>query len=353
LTTGELHLALHHADNLVSQTTYRADSALQRAYARAIRSEVNYQLGRLQACHDDAAACLHTLAAFTPRQVHGLALVATARLVDTMVDQDDLDGAERLITDTLREGSVPANPLGAWLLTSRGRLRQAQGRNHAAAADFLKAGKQLNAWRIVNPAVLPWRSLGSVSYAATGQHRQARTWVNKELILAREWGSAPVLGMALRAAGKVAKGNAGIRLLREAVAVLAPCGALLELTRAQADLGIALRSANRLTEARQHLRQVASSAQQSGAYALARLARAELTATGAPLRDRTPGIGSLTPTERRVASMAARGLSNRQISERLFVVQRTVEIHLTNTYRKLGIQGREDLPEAIHNDSIG
>lgn len=350
LTAGEFHLALHHANNLINQTTHRADSALQRAYAHAIRSEVNYQRGRLQACQDDAAACLQTFAPFTSHQVHGLALVATARLVDTMVDRDDLNGAERLIKATLKERPVPANPPGAWLLTSRGRLRRARGRNRAAAEDFLKAGKQLKAWRIVNPAVLPWRSLASVSYAAIGMHRPASELVNKELILAREWGSAPAIGMALRAAGKVAKGNASIRLLREAVAVLASCGALLELARAQADLGIALRSANRLVEARQHLRQATASAQQLGAHALVRHARAELTATGAPLRDRTSGIGSLTPTERRVASMAAGGLSNRQIAERLFVVQRTVEIHLTNTYRKLGIQGREDLAEAIHND---
>ncbi|MEH6375598.1 helix-turn-helix transcriptional regulator, partial [Streptomyces sp. KLMMK] len=55
----------------------------------------------------------------------------------------------------------------------------------------------------------------------------------------------------------------------------------------------------------------------------------------------------LTGAERRVAALAADGLPNRAIASRLSVTPRTVELHLTKTYRKLGIQGRAELAAAL------
>ncbi|MFG2193415.1 LuxR C-terminal-related transcriptional regulator [Streptomyces sp. NPDC048639] len=149
----------------------------------------------------------------------------------------------------------------------------------------------------------------------------------------------------------MAKGNAAVALLGEAVEVLAESDATLDHARALADLGTALCRTNRLADARHHLRHAASSAEQCGATSLVRHARAELVAAGARPRSRAHfGIESLTPTERRVATLAARGLSNREISEHLFVVRRTVELHLSSTYRKLGIRGRADLPARMPAD---
>jgi DNA-binding CsgD family transcriptional regulator len=55
----------------------------------------------------------------------------------------------------------------------------------------------------------------------------------------------------------------------------------------------------------------------------------------------------LTPGERRVADLAAGGASNREIAQALFLTTRTVEMHLTATYRKLGIRGRDELAGAL------
>jgi DNA-binding CsgD family transcriptional regulator len=86
-----------------------------------------------------------------------------------------------------------------------------------------------------------------------------------------------------------------------------------------------------------------------GAAALVERAREELVATGArPRRALRTGVDALTPSELRVARLAADGMTNREIAATLFVTTRTVEIHLTHAYQKLDISSREQLPEALH-----
>jgi DNA-binding CsgD family transcriptional regulator len=70
-------------------------------------------------------------------------------------------------------------------------------------------------------------------------------------------------------------------------------------------------------------------------------------AGGRPRRDALRGRDALTPSELRVAEMAAAGQTNRQIAQALFVTQRTVENHLTSSYGKLGISSRPALAAAL------
>jgi DNA-binding NarL/FixJ family response regulator len=77
-------------------------------------------------------------------------------------------------------------------------------------------------------------------------------------------------------------------------------------------------------------------------------AETELLATGArPRRISLRGVESLTPSERRVAEMAAEGPTNREIAQALFVTPKTVEVHLSSAYRKLEISSRSQLPAAL------
>ena len=77
---------------------------------------------------------------------------------------------------------------------------------------------------------------------------------------------------------------------------------------------------------------------------LARRARAELHATGArPRRPALTGMDALTPTEHRVATLAAHGHSNPDIAQQLYVTRRTIETHLTHAFQKLDITTRADL----------
>ena len=100
--------------------------------------------------------------------------------------------------------------------------------------------------------------------------------------------------------------------------------------------------------ARDFLREGLDLAHALGGLALADRARRELVvAGGRPRRDATRGRDALTPSELRVAQLAAGGQTNRQIAQALFVTQRTVENHLTSTYAKLGISSRPELPAAL------
>ncbi len=76
--------------------------------------------------------------------------------------------------------------------------------------------------------------------------------------------------------------------------------------------------------------------------------RAELHAAGArPRSSALSGVESLTASERRVAGLAADGGTNRDIAQALFVTPKTVEVHLSNAYRKLGVRSRRELAGAL------
>ena len=68
-------------------------------------------------------------------------------------------------------------------------------------------------------------------------------------------------------------------------------------------------------------------------------------------REALSGPESLTPSELRVAELAAAGHSNRDIAQTLYVTPKTVEVHLTSIYRKLGISTRATLADALAYDA--
>jgi DNA-binding CsgD family transcriptional regulator len=98
----------------------------------------------------------------------------------------------------------------------------------------------------------------------------------------------------------------------------------------------------------EYLRQGLELAHKLGATALEQQAQTELAATGArPRRLMLSGLDSLTPSERRVAEMAAESMTNKDIAQALFVTPKTVEVHLSSVYRKLEISSRAQLPSVL------
>ncbi len=221
-----------------------------------------------------------------------------------------------------------------------------------ALDDFLEGGRRHRAFRIENPAVLAWRSEAALAHAALGQAEPAQALASEEVELARAFGAPRALGVGLRALGLVTGGDRGISVLRDAVRTLQASEARLEHARALVDLGSALRRAQQRMEARSSLRLGLDLADRCQATALAERAQKELAATGArPRRRSLAGPSSLTASERRIAEMASTGMTNNQIAQSLFVTLRTVEMHLSNVYRKLRIASRASLGEALREKS--
>ena len=201
---------------------------------------------------------------------------------------------------------------------------------------------------LLNPTA-GWRSALALAVAAEDPGR-ARRLADGELQDARGAGLPRPAGIALRTRGMLEGGERGLRDLREAVDVLAASGARLEQARALVELGAALRRANQRSYAREPLRTGLDMAYRCGAVRLAQRAQAELRAAGArPRRAVLTGLEALTGSERRVAELAAAGMSNPQIAQALFVTLNTVEGHLRHVYQKLSISSRGQLPAALRS----
>ncbi|MBS1868677.1 MAG: AAA family ATPase [Actinobacteria bacterium] len=262
------------------------------------------------------------------------------------VDRGEYDQAHALVG--VPEEGQDAHFTYNWSLFARARLALVQDRAEQALEDLLECGRRQLAVPAPNPGVLPWRSEAAIAAHRLGRSEQARTLACEELELARAFGSPRAIGVALRAAGLVASDDERLGLLEEAVATLERSPAQLELARALVALGAAQHATGQRTTARETLRLGLDITHHAGANRLAAVARAALVAAGArPRRPAVRGTDALTPSERRVAELAERGLTNREIAQALFVSSKTVEFHLRNAYFKLRISSRAELSAAL------
>lgn len=267
------------------------------------------------------------------------------------VERGELEEAEAALDLPDAEERWRGTTMYAAWRAARGRVALARGRADEALAEQLASGALLrDTLHLENPAIGEWRSEAALAATQLGDRERARGLVEEELELARRFGAARPIGVALRAAGVVAGGEEGVRLLREAVATLERSPARLEYARALVDLGAVLRRAGSRSEARKPLREGLALVERFGAFRLERQAREELAATGAHLGRRSfSGRDALTPSELRVAEMAAGGMSNREIAQSLFVTVNAVKWHLRNAYRKLDVTTRDQLPNALES----
>jgi DNA-binding NarL/FixJ family response regulator len=278
-----------------------------------------------------------------------LAILFVAALVEILVERDELEVAEtELQTLGMASGSMPANVIFNGLLLTRGRLLVERGAFEAAVEDFTAFSNGLKAMGVGADGI-PWRASWAIrAFVAAGERERARELTEQMLIASRKWGAPATVAQVLRGAAVLLGGAEGIEALEEAAALMERSPRRLEHAHVLADLGEALRREGRRVEAREPLRRAFELARRCGAARLAKRANAELQATGLTVRRYTPiGVESLTPSERRVAEMAASGMTNRQIAQSLFVTVKTVEAHLSASYDKLDIRSRRELEGAL------
>ncbi|MDI5962990.1 ATP-binding protein [Streptantibioticus silvisoli] len=311
----------------------------------ALRAEAYYRLGELS----KILAPVGTAAADGPaHRSAGVNLPLIAVRVHALLDAGDLAGADVVVGEDLR---VPPRDNWRWneYLCARGRLHLAHHRPETALVDLLECGRRQRKWGRTSPGVSSWWFWAGHAHLASGEVDAARSLAEEMVGAARKNDLPRALGMALSLQAATEPGPRRSALLAEAVAVLEGSTARLELARVLLAHGRALHEAGQVAVARDVLRRGLELAEAVGAKALREWSLAALTATGArPRRTVSSGVDSLTRSEAEVARLAAAGRSNQEIASALFVTQRTVELHLTSVYRKLGLTGRRMLRDVLH-----
>ena len=138
--------------------------------------------------------------------------------------------------------------------------------------------------------------------------------------------------------------NEANRLFTEALDAHADAARPFERARCELAYGEFLRRLRRRVEAREHLRSALDTFETLGATLWAERARVELRASGQTARKRDPSTrNTLTTQELQIARFVAEGHTNREVATQLFLSPRTIDFHLRNVYRKLGITSRTAL----------
>ena len=233
------------------------------------------------------------------------------------------------------------------VLDARGNLRLLQGRDHEALADFTAAGDILERSH-QKVSFFEWRAGAALAAHRLGERERAAELAEEALSVAEASGTPSHVARVLRVRALISDRERAVELLERALCVLDASEARLEHLYALADYGAALRRSGRRREAKDHLEQAMDTARRFGAHLVAQQVLGELRIAGSrPRRLALTGTDALTAGERRVAEMAADGLSNREIAQALFVTTRAVEKHLYATYQKLGIRTRQDLQHSL------
>jgi DNA-binding CsgD family transcriptional regulator len=338
----ELQAAAHVASTVLQRA--RESSSID-AFASAsyTRGRTEFDLGRLNEAQADIE---QTIAAgesgWARFQETAYALCAIIQ-----VERGELENAATSIDAVYRPDMVGGMER-AWLAFARGRLELARNRPSDALLQFLRAGNWLSDELAVEHSALPWRDFAGRAAFAIGEPDRARKLAEPLAALGERAGLPVIRARGLRVLGLLEPGDVGIAMLREASALFGSAGAALDQAEVLIDIGARLRRGGDRAAARPPLATALDRAAALGAVRLAELARQELAAAGArPRTERRSGPDALTPSERRVARLAAEGLSNPQIAQALFVTPKTVEYHLRHAYQKLGITGRGGLSAAL------
>lgn len=321
----------------------REGSVPLHAAASVVRGWAHLWAGRLDDAATDLGAALHQADLVPGGQL--LRLLAAAGRAEALLEQGRLAEAQAVVADVPEEiAADPLNATGIHLLRARGLVRGAAGDHGGALASLHTCGERLADLDMDSPTWCAWRPAAVESLWALGRVDEARDLAAVELARAEAKGAAGVLGQALRISGEVAADSAaGLVLLERSVAVLDGSEARLQEARSRVALGAALRRTGRRVEGRDELRRGRELAHRLGAVPLAERAATELALAGGRAgRIELTGVAALTSAERRVCALAATGLRNRDIAQRLFVSTKTVEVHLSRAYRKLGV-GRDGL----------
>ncbi|MGK4578836.1 helix-turn-helix transcriptional regulator [Kitasatospora sp. HPMI-4] len=317
----------------------------------ALRSQIAFRQGRLVEAERFAKTALEEM----PWQGWGVTIgLPMAVLLMAQTAMGKYEDAAELLSRPVPQ-AIYKSRYGLHYLYARGEYRLATNNPHAALDDFLICGEMMQEWGIDLPTLVEWRAAAARVHLSTGNHQQAKVLIDEQFKRLRP-GPSRSRGIALRLGAAVAELRYRPSLLRQAVDELQRCDSPVELALALADLGYAYQNLGDHKRSRTMMNRAWQLAKEHSAEPILRglssmfcdvREEAPQSAAAAPL------AGDLSDAERRVASLAALGHTNREIARELFITVSTVEQHLTRVYRKLKVTRRSDLPGELCLVSTG
>ncbi|SNY53657.1 helix-turn-helix transcriptional regulator [Paractinoplanes atraurantiacus] len=229
----------------------------------------------------------------------------------------------------------------------------------AAGVLALAGGRYADAWReLTETAAHPTTGLWATADMAEAGFRAERTGPARERCAAAEaqaaaLGSDHLWAIVHRARAVLTDGDEAEQAYRQSLKAAEAAGNGFELARGRLAYGEWLRRRRRIIEAREPLRAAFHEFRRIRAADLTERASAELRAAGVTAVDERPAAGAvadLTPQEAQIVRLAATGLSNKEIADRLFLSPRTVGSHLYKAFPKLGVTSRAQLVAALGED---
>ncbi|SFB40272.1 regulatory protein, luxR family [Amycolatopsis marina] len=269
-----------------------------------------------------------------------------AETTELLRDRGEPVAARAVLTEhgVDRRGREP--PRRPELLCARGAITMAAGDFGAALADLLACGQKLLRRGVLNPASSPWRRRAAWCAHLMGNARLATELAEKDHNAALLWGEPRTIGLALATLAVVTGAENEIELLSESTELLETAGAGFELGEISYGFGRKLVHNGQQAFAREQFNKAVAQFRRSGNLHRTARAEAELAQLS------TPPEAELTRNEMRIASLAAVGYSNRDIAAKQFLAVRTVECHLSQIYRKLGLRSRDELRTRMF-DQVG
>lgn len=341
--SDRLALAASRTDALLEQASQQ-NAASWLAELASLRSVVAVRAGDLVTAEEHAKAAL----THVEPSLWGTRLGAPlASLVLAHTGMGHHRAAEALL-----ELPVPAEMFqtgfGLYYWQARGHHYLATGRPQAAERDFEACGELMMRWGTDLPGLVAWRNDLATLHLQHGRRERARELVEDQLARLPP-GRTRARGVALRLLAATGPAQPRLALLKESAEVLESCGAELELAYTLMDLGRAHQERGELERARTTERRAWQSAKRCGASRRLKAQSPRRLVGEADLGDthQSEAAGALSDAELRVAALAARGLTNREIARNLYITVSTVEQHLTRAYRKLRVNRREDLPSEL------
>jgi DNA-binding CsgD family transcriptional regulator len=331
-------------DTLITSAQARGATRIQ-ASALTARAVASNRAGRLREAEADARLALELAEGDSSDflRPYKLAQQSTA-----LIERGQIEAAAQLLRPSELNTDRPDRSFFETILRDTYALLLARQGQLDAALRELQTVEQADCdWDNQNPGWTIWRSTAALVHHRLGNWEKAAELAAEDVRAARAFGASRAIGTALRTAALVGRGDR-IERLREAANVLERSEARLEYARTLVELGAALRRSGHRGDAREPLTVGLELARECGASPLADNASHELAATGARVQGpRKTGPGTLTPSELRVAEMAAEGLTNREIAQALYLSPKTVEMHMSHAFDKLDVTSRVRLAAAL------